>query len=1041
MLNSQVALGERGLTPPIGVGWQGSLWLSYQRLDTSIAVRRVDIDSPDVVGTSTVAQLPWSCERMPAIAVWSRQLWLAFVAPVGQLTFATSDDGSQFVATGTHALPTSGDIAMFATRAGLIVAWHEDAGPLHLTRTYDGANLEDFVLDGSAGGPVSLAYEEGQDRLVLGWTAREGGVPQVSRIDLTQPQWQLVPVDLPNAQPARSVAVATVAKYGARTIAVLEDPKPGSSFLSEPIGRTILDPSGVAGGPERGGFAETIGVRLTSFQDRVYVTWRDDSDQLGLAPYDLAFGLPQELVNLIGTECDPLRCPPDPRLTCAATSESSWIWDPAKIINARRGDIIMTPADGAGLIGTLLQAVTPPQYMDHMGVMVRDQYTVRHSTMAHARVKCEDYYEGSVLGVQPAPTDGLRGDLVKYGWPGTITQQIEDAFYTGFNSWSDDPADPPHTSLNPRWDYFAFHPQAPHPDLPAPGAPAEDLEAYNRTRLFNDPERTDDQYPIHNMPNVPQYLLSENRLLHGVVVKPSPALEARDPEIRASLDRVATAAEQIKGHYRFFAYSQAGIARDPNQYAPPSGDPYWAGKPAGADWSAGTPPTVCSSFLWAAVQLANADDPQLILEGSMTESADELLGNPPVDGLYRYTAQERHNAAQALTTLLASGVRAEVRAKLGSLQDEFLWVSALARYGVIALNALLLGPTAVALAALGCTSNQLADLALLLNDMPDDIANQMANVFAYDEERNIDDDHWKNAPDGLAVSPDDIRNFWDKPTGLDSDGRIRFGLWGDSQDLLLVEPRPVLRIKHVYAKNDGLARVHGVVRYRGDPVEGAEVRIGCERAMTGPIGGEQQGYTLEVSSGQQEVKAGAYWPGSSFWLTSSKVMSVTAGDQRIDIDLVDPPEWRRIIRIYGRLDLVHQVLVGHDDWIHQPITFEARLAWTPIGQGPPFPTGDQKFWSSPWLSDLAGNERVHFTLTVALQEDLSVDCGLSVQLLQDFYGREDEDVSDHIETGINIKFSVAADTSHKRVVDQKSNDVPPDRAHLELTVQNDRAPA
>lgn len=101
-------------------------------------------------------------------------------------------------------------------------------------------------------------------------------------------------------------------------------------------------------------------------------------------------------------------------------------------------------------------------------------------------------------------------------------------------------------------------------------------------------------------------------------------------------------------------------------------------------------------------------------------------------------------------------------------------MSALARYGVAALSALVIGPSAVALAALGCSTNQLADLALLLNDMPDDIANQMAHVFAYDEERNTDDDHWKQVPDGLAVSPDDIAGFWDRPAG--GDDRVRHGL-------------------------------------------------------------------------------------------------------------------------------------------------------------------------------------------------------------------------------------------------------------------------
>jgi hypothetical protein len=698
----------------------------------------------------------------------------------------------------------------------------------------------------------------------------------------------------------------------------------------------------------------------------------------------------------------------------------------------------MTPADGAGLIGTLLQAVTPPQYMDHMGIMVRDHYTVRHSTMAHARVKNENYYDGDAFG-EPMPLTGLRGDLVKYGWPGTMTQNIEDSFYTGFNSYSYDPGSSPRTSLNPRWDYYAFHPDEDPVDPPGANATPQEVDHFLRTRQFNDPERIGDQYPIHNMPNVPQFLISESRLQHALVVKPPPWLEARDPEIRASLHRVAAAAEDLHSHYRFYAYSQARIAHDSDYLAPAAADPYWATLPDGADWSAGTPPTVCSSFLWAAVQRANIEYPRLILEGDQAESAEELLSHPSVDGLYVYTAEERQAAAAALTKLLADGVRTEVREKLAKAADEYPFVVALTRYGALALNAILLGPTGVALAALGCSPTQLADLSLLLLDMPGKVANQMANIFAFDEERNSSDDHWKNAPAGLAVSPDDILKFWDKPSAGGPEERR--GLWGHRERMLLVEGRWVSRLRHVYKENDGMAHVSGRVLYRGEPVSGAQVSIGCERAMTGRAEDEDLDYDLDVTSGVQEINAGVFWPDTNFWLAGREVRTIEAGRQRIDIELADPPDWRRIVRVYGKLELVHRVLIGKDDWLHTPISLEARMSWSPEDDGPPYPGVDQRFQRFEWLSPLAGDERVHFVLTVALQEDMRLECGLSVQLLEDYYAAEGEEVSDHIETGRNISFGVDRDTSHQQIVDQNSGEFPPDRGHLDLTIANDRAPA
>lgn len=830
--------------------------------------------------------------------------------------------------------------------------------------------------------------------------------------------------------------------HGGRRYLLAEEHAGVGTVVGFAVGHTIPATLTSIGGDETFLGGPTQGLSMVAGGSRVYAAWHDGGhDELMIAPYDLAFDLPAELKALLDQDCNASICPPDPRLICAATNELVWVWEPPNIMNAHRGDVVLTPADGAGIIGTLLSATEPKQFFDHMGIMVEDHTLIRHCTMAHKRVKAEHYYTGSVLGAQPAPTDGLRPDLVKYGWPGTMTQTIEDAFFTGFNSWSPRPGAAPQTSLNPRWDYYALHPGTPRLAQPGPGASGEELEAFNKRRLFYDPERTDDSYPIQNMPNVPAYRADMDQLLFGRVVKPSPELEAKDPSVRAALHRVADAAEQIQAHYRFYAYSQARIGIDRSFDAPPQGDQAWQGLAKGADWAAGTHPLVCSSFVWAAVQRASkAQLPRLFLEGETTELPEELLGSPPIDGLYRYTEDERRKAGEALASMLADGVRREVRNNLATLEDEFPFLVNLTKYGVAAFISLLTGPVAFAAAALGCTPTHIADLALLFNDMPDQLANQMCNTFAFDRANDTDSDDWHDPDDGLAVSPDDIMKFWDVPTQANDE--IRHGLWGDSQTMLLVEGRPVPRHRHVFQRSEGVSRVRGAVRFRGDPIMGAEVQIGCDRDLTS-IDRDLPEYRLEVGAGPHEIVAGAYWPGTNQWLSARRLEKLLPGDQVVDLDLEEPPAWRRIVRVRGQLDLVHRVLIGHDDWLHQPISKEARFFWHPsewgeIAGGPP----SHIFERIPFLSDPAGNERVHFTLELWLKEDLTVGGAMSCQLLEDFWDRPGEDMSDHIETGINLaEFTVPEDGSHTITIDQKSVDWPPDRGHLKLTITNDRAPA
>jgi hypothetical protein len=182
-----------------------------------------------------------------------------------------------------------------------------------------------------------------------------------------------------------------------------------------------------------------------------------------------------------------------------------------------------------------------------------------------------------------------------------------------------------------------------------------------------------------------------------------------------------------------------------------------------------------------------------------------------------------------------------------------------------------------------------------------------------------------------------------------------------------------------------------------------------------------------------------YWPATHWWLSARKVVALTPGDQQVDLVLEDPPEWRRVIRVYGKVDIVRRVVFGSDDWHHQPISLDVELTWMPSTWGQP-PSGASKTSHVfDWLSGSAGNVRLHMSINVWLKQDLSVGAGVSVQMLKDYFGKEDDPMHEHVEMGTNQTTQVAMDGSVKFTIDQKSSAWPPDRIHLELTIANERA--
>lgn len=314
-----------------------------------------------------------------------------------------------------------------------------------------------------------------------------------------------------------------------------------------------------------------------------------------------------------GFDCDPNNVPDDlGDWVCQATPEQHEVVVPGRFMNARKGDIVLSPG-GMGPIGRLLRSVMPPQRYSHCGIMTRNYDQITHSTASEERLR--DYPVGSILG-DPFPTDGHRPDVVKYGWPGVVTQSVEQAIHGG------DMVDPE-------------------------SGKQYTISSFSARNEFMDVGGVWEVVP-------------------PLVVKPDPMQET--PELRRLLHRVADTAfaQTGKSHYRFYCYTDPTIGET-------------TVAPDDAGWAAGTFPSVCSSFIWMMLKRAgvNLEAETPVVARTDLEPTDVAAGaqvNATTrDGLYLYTASERLAAARYLFGYLHNQVRAKEGETgiLGEFADAF----------------------------------------------------------------------------------------------------------------------------------------------------------------------------------------------------------------------------------------------------------------------------------------------------------------------------------------------------------------------------------
>jgi hypothetical protein len=275
-----------------------------------------------------------------------------------------------------------------------------------------------------------------------------------------------------------------------------------------------------------------------------------------------------------GQECDPWNLPdhiPD-GMFCMPTQEKRWMQMPARFMNAKKGDLILNPSNGS-LISAVLQTVTPPQRYSHSGIMTRNRDEITHSTASEDRLI--EFIDG----------DGARPDVLKYLWPGVVTQTVAHA------------------------------------------VDGEDMV---------DPE-TGKKYPIAGFATIESKMDLGGvapEIVPAMVVKPDPLSETL--EIRQTLHGIADFAAQQAGksHYRFYCYTKPAIGLTDKA-------------PASAKWAANTFPTVCSSLLWMSIKQSGVPMEGGMLEQSDLAGGAQIVPSTP-DGLYVYQSDERIAAGEIL---------------------------------------------------------------------------------------------------------------------------------------------------------------------------------------------------------------------------------------------------------------------------------------------------------------------------------------------------------------------------------------------------------
>ncbi len=313
-----------------------------------------------------------------------------------------------------------------------------------------------------------------------------------------------------------------------------------------------------------------------------------------------------------GSECDPDNLTQEEQdtayadqLVCQLTQEEQEVTTPARWINARKGDIILSPG-GDGFIGGLMMNVSPPQWYSHCGIMTRNYDEITHSTGSKDRLL--DHKIGFQGG------DGFDPKILKYTWPGAITQTVQN---------SQEGESFPDPEFDKSYTINAF------------GKHAVGFTHNDRFVLIP---------PLVIKPDPNQETTTTRSILHAI------AADARRNAGRPGV--------QSKFHYRWYCYTDPMVGLG----APEGPEAGWA---AGTHASVCS----SFIWLLAKARHAHLETSQALVTPTDLEPGDVVsAGNPVItpggafvrpltpDGLYTYSAEERLNAANWLYNFIYNEV-------------------------------------------------------------------------------------------------------------------------------------------------------------------------------------------------------------------------------------------------------------------------------------------------------------------------------------------------------------------------------------------------
>lgn len=700
---------------------------------------------------------------------------------------------------------------------------------------------------------------------------------------------------------------------------------------------------------------------------------------------------------------------------CRATGETRFTWVPPHVPEAKAGYLALSPGDGKGLVSGIVAALTPPQVYDHMGIFVDNGWTVRHCTSSQDRYEDDKLWSATVkvnflgsVDVEKVPLGGLRADHIRFGWPGSITQTVEEVYYTGRNSLNDD------------WLYGADAAD-PEPDDPSNPGPFHiyQLEPGARRRrvAFIDPEPTDRADLLTRLQDTPvPVTIGEPpvaTMFFPTLVRPPAALAANaDP----ALARVAKAALSLRAHYRFFGYTNTAIAVDP-AFVPSPGS--FSALPAGASWPAGTIPAMCSSFIWAAVQRANEHRPpgtRAIQLEDRFDAEDASLGREygAGDGTYRYDEAERLRSATRLFGKLQAKIKAIIDGKLSGIKP---WALASISPGTL----------------------------VGIEIIPSQVAHQICNSFAVDASEEANLALWQHPGAGDAVSPDNVRDFWDfkaagRPVQEPTD---TLAVYGDAPRLAITPGQwrtvPVFR-KAPHALGHGTLICE--VRQGNVAQTDATIQIdfGCVTLRSTPV---RQAIALE--EGTHFIDAWEQLPDPN---TGDLVLFRTSpGAQKFDITagattvvvlrLEPPPDLWRVLDVHLTADVHDRSFWGGDaDARAFDVTWPIELRDDVLDD--PSAPADQRNSklqdTGSWRTEPEVGSGVHVTVTVTAvlhPADRSIACHVVVSLVDVEQGETDQtEVRD---------VTVLPDAPELDVLDAfdfSSDETVPERARVSLRLRN-----